>query len=59
MIQVTDIHYDERYVINGTIYFDTPLYCHEPASQYSRIKSGKFGSLKNCDTSDNTLKSFV
>ena len=59
MIQVTDIHYDQHYVENGTIYCDTPLCCHEPASQYSRIKSGKFGGALNCDTSINTLKSFV
>ena len=59
MIQVTDIHYDQHYVENGTIYCDTPLCCHEPASQYSRIKSGKFGGALNCDTSLNTLKSFV
>jgi hypothetical protein len=59
MIQVTDIHYDQHYVENGTIYCDTPLCCHEPASQYSRIKSGKFGGSLNCDTSINTLKSFV
>ena len=59
MVQVTDIHYDQHYVENGTIYCDTPLCCHEPASQYSRIKSGKFGGALNCDTSINTLKSFV
>ena len=59
MVQVTDIHYDQRYVENGTIYCSTPLCCHEPASQYSRKKSGKFGSLLNCDTSLNTLQSFV
>ena len=59
MIQVTDIHYDQHYVENGTIYCDTPLCCHEPSSQYSRIKSGKFGGALNCDTSINTLKSFV
>ena len=59
MVQVTDIHYDQRYVENGTIYCSTPLCCHEQASKYSRIKSGKFGSLLNCDTSLNTLKSFV
>ncbi len=59
MLQITDIHYDERYVINGTVYCDTPLCCQEPASQYSRIKSGIFGSLINCDTNINTLQSFV
>ena len=59
MIQVTDIHYDQHYVENGTIYCDTPLCCHELSSQYSRIKSGKFGGALNCDTSLNTLKSFV
>ena len=59
MVQVTDIHYDERYVENGTIYCDTPLCCHEKVSNYSRIKSGKFGGEKNCDTNLNTLKSFL
>jgi len=59
MLQVTDIHYDRLYIENGTVYCDTPLCCHEPASNYSRIKSGRFGSMKNCDTNLNTLKSFV
>ena len=59
MIQITDIHYDEKYVENGTIYCDTPLCCHEKVSNYSRIKSGKFGGEKNCDTNLNTLKSFI
>ena len=59
MIQITDIHYDERYIENGTIYCDTPLCCHEKISNYSRIKSGKFGGERNCDTNLNTLKSFV
>ena len=59
MIQFTDIHYDQHYVENGTIYCDTPLCCHEPASQYSRIKSGKFGGFKNCDLNMNTLKSSI
>ena len=59
MIQINDIHYDQYYIENGTVYCDTPLCCHEPASQYSRIKSGKFGSIINCDTNMNTLKSFV
>ena len=59
MLQMTDIHFDQRYIENATVYCDTPLCCHEPASNYSRIKSGKFGSLMKCDTSNNTLKSFV
>ena len=59
MLQVNDIHFDQRYIENGTIYCNTPLCCHEPASQYSRIKSGKFGSYKNCDININTLKSFA
>ena len=59
MLQVTDIHYDQRYIENGTVYCDTPLCCHEPASNYSRVKAGKFGSLATCDTSNNTLKAFV
>lgn len=59
MLHITDVHYDPYYVENGTVYCSTPLCCHEPASEYSRIKSGKFGSLLNCDTSLNTLKSFV
>ena len=59
MIQINDIHYDQRFIENGTVYCSTPLCCHEPASQYSRVKSGKFGSYKNCDTNMNTLRSFV
>ena len=59
MIQFTDIHYDQYYKENGTIYCDTPLCCHEPASQFSRIKSGKFGSFKNCDLNMDTLKSSI
>ena len=59
MLHVTDIHYDQFYKENGTVYCDTPLCCHEPASNYSRIKAGKFGSFVNCDISNNTLKSFV
>ena len=59
MIQVTDIHYDRHYIENGTVYCDTPLCCHEPVSQYARVKSGKFGSIDNCDTNINLLKSFV
>ena len=59
MIQITDIHYDERYVINGTIYCDTPLCCREPSSQYARVTSGKYGGIKNCDTPIDTLRSFV
>ena len=59
MLQMTDIHYDQRYIENGTVYYDTHLCCHEPASNYSRIKSGKIGNLLNCDICDNTLKSFV
>ena len=59
MVQVTDIHYDQRYKQNASIYCGTPLCCHEPASNYSRIKSGLFGSIENCDTNINTLKSFI
>lgn len=59
MIQITDIHFDQNYVENGTIYCDMPLCCHEKISNYSRIKSGKFGGEKHCDTNLNLLKSFV
>ena len=59
MLQMTDIHYDPLYIENGAVYCDEALCCHEPASNYSRVKSGKFGSLINCDTSNNTLNSFA
>ena len=59
MLQMTDIHYDPLYIENGAVYCDESLCCHEPASNYSRVKSGKFGSLINCDTSNNTLNSFA
>ena len=59
MLQMTDIHYDPLYIENGVVYCDEALCCHEPGSNYSRIKSGKFGSLINCDTSNNTLNSFA
>ena len=59
MLQMTDIHLDPLYIEGGSVYCDENLCCHEPASNYSRIKSGKFGSLINCDTSNNTLNSFA
>ena len=59
MLQITDIHYDPLYIEGGSVYCDERLCCHEPASNYSRVKSGKFGSLINCDTSNNTLNSFA
>ena len=59
MIQVTDLHYDSNYRINASIYCDTPLCCHEPASNYSRTKSGKYGSIINCATSIDTINAFV
>jgi 3',5'-cyclic AMP phosphodiesterase CpdA len=43
----------------ASVYCDDRLCCHEPASNYSRIKSGKFGSFVNCDTSNATLTSFA
>ena len=59
MLQMTDIHFDPLYIENASVYCDESLCCHEPASNYSRVKSGKFGSLINCDTSKNTLESFI
>ena len=59
MLQLTDTHYDPNYRENSSIYCNERLCCHEPASNYSRIKSGKFGSYINCDTSLNTLTSFA
>jgi hypothetical protein len=59
MLQVNDIHFDPLYIEGGSVYCDERLCCHEPASNYSRIKSGKFGSYINCDTSLNTLTSFA
>ena len=59
MMQMTDIHFDPLYIEGASVYCDEKLCCHEPASNYSRVKSGKFGSLINCDTSNNTLISFT
>lgn len=59
MLQLTDTHYDPNYRENSSIYCNERLCCHEPASNYSRIRSGKFGSYINCDTSLNTLTSFA
>ena len=59
MLQITDIHFDPLYMEGASVYCDERLCCHEPASNYSRIKSGKFGSFVNCDTSNNTLTSFA
>lgn len=59
MLQITDIHLDPLNIEGTSVYCDERLCCHEIASNYSRIKSGKFGSLINCDTSYNTLESFA
>ena len=59
MLQLTDTHYDPQYIEGASVYCDQSVCCHEPASNYSRIKSGKFGSYIHCDTSLNTLKSFA
>ena len=59
MLQLTDTHFDPNYRENSSIYCNERLCCHEPASNYSRIRSGKFGSYINCDTSLNTLTSFA
>ena len=58
MLQITDIHYDAFYQENATVFCSYPLCCEEKASNYSRIKSGKFGYM-NCDTSKNLLISFA
>ena len=59
MIQLTDIHLDTKYVENGTVYCDEPVCCREPASTYSRKKSGKYGFLGRCDASVELLESFM
>ena len=59
MLHITDIHYDPEYIEGASVYCDYGVCCHEPASTYTRIKSGKFGSLINCDTNNYTLISFV
>ena len=59
MLQLTDTHFDPLNIEGASVYCDQNLCCHEPASNYSRIKSGKFGSNIHCDTSNNTLKSFA
>ena len=58
MLHITDIHFDPLYMEGASVYCDDRLCCHEPAFNYSRIKSGKFGSFVNCDTSNATLTSF-
>ena len=59
MIQLTDIHLDTKYIENGTVYCDEPVCCREPASTYSRKKSGKYGFLGRCDASVELLESFM
>ena len=59
MIQLTDIHLDTKYIENGTVYCDEPVCCREPASTYSRKKSGKYGFLGRCDPSVELLESFM
>ena len=59
MLQLTDTHFDPLYMEGASVYCEERLCCHEPASNYSRIVSGKFGSYINCDTSLNTLTSFA
>ena len=59
MLHITDIHLDPNYIEGASVYCDYGICCHEPASEYSRVKSGKYGSLVNCDTSNDTLLSFV
>ena len=59
MIQLTDIHLDVKYIENGTVFCDEPICCRTPASNYSRIKSGKFGHLGKCDANLNLLDSFI
>ena len=59
MLQLTDIHLDLEYNENSTVYCDEPLCCRTPASNYSRIKSGKYGYHAHCDGSIDTLDSFM
>ena len=59
MLQLTDIHLDTKYIENGAVYCDEPVCCRTPASQYARIKSGKFGYLARCDCSLALLDSFM
>ena len=59
MIQITDIHLDVKYIENGAVFCDEPSCCRTPASNFSRIKSGKFGYLGRCDTGLELLKSLM
>ena len=59
MIQITDIHLDTQYIENGAVFCDEPVCCRTPASNYSRIKSGKFGYLGHCDTGLELLQSVI
>ena len=59
MVQITDIHLDVKYIENGAVFCDEPACCRTPASNFSRIKSGKFGYLARCDTGLELLKSLM
>ena len=59
MLQVNDIHLDVGYIENGTVFCGEPVCCRTPASNYSRIKSGKFGALGRCDANLNLVDSFI
>ena len=59
MLQITDIHLDVQYKENSSVFCDEPVCCRTPASNYSRIKSGKFGYLGRCDANLALLDSLL
>ena len=59
MLQITDIHLDTKYIENGAVFCDEPICCRSPASNYSRIKSGKFGYVGYCDANINLIESLI
>ena len=59
MLQVNDIHLDINYIANGSVFCDEPVCCRKPASNFSRIKSGKFGYVGRCDANLDLIDSFV
>ena len=56
MIQITDIHYDPKYLEGADTKCKKPLCCREKSNK-DTIKSGKYGFCGNCDINDNLINS--
>ena len=58
MMQLTDIHFDAKYVEGASAECERVLCCRDPASNHSRITAGKFGFVGKCDANLELLRSF-